>query len=88
MVIFTVLMMIGAFVLHGSKASGCSKFEGDKAAWAKCVEKFAEESLTSNSGRNAISFTIGLVTAMGSVNFLFHAERFIQGYVINTISHF
>eukprot|EP01147_Barroeca_monosierra_P001981 gene1981-5061_t len=40
--------------------------------WTECRTAYAEKALTNNSGANAVSFTVGLLTIIGALYFIFY----------------
>lgn len=73
LVVFAILMCIGAFALN-SDGSSCNttNSSSDIKDDVKCRAIFAEESLSKNGGTNAISFTIGCLAVIGMGYFAFY----------------
>ena len=71
-VVFGVLMCIGAFAL-GSSGNACLDTNSTSAKdWVQCRAVVAEHALTSNGGANALSFTIGALTVLGFLYVIFY----------------
>ncbi len=72
-IVMGILMCIGAFAL-GSDGTICGDSLNESAIIddVKCRAIYAEEALTKNGGTNAISFTIGFMTFVGVLYFIFY----------------
>eukprot|EP00041_Stephanoeca_diplocostata_P007026 m.97109 g.97109 ORF g.97109 m.97109 type:complete len:699 (+) comp16687_c0_seq1:153-2249(+) len=69
LVFMAILLLIGAFAVNKNVPDCASN---NTKAYAKCQGKYAEESITTDSGTNATSFTIGVCALIGFVYFAFY----------------
>ncbi|EDQ91976.1 uncharacterized protein MONBRDRAFT_22684 [Monosiga brevicollis MX1] len=67
LIVFAIIMVVGAFAINTDGTNCSDDINSAKAAEdaSKCRAEYAEKSLTSNGGNNAISFAIGLLTTIG-----------------------
>lgn len=70
LMLFGVLMCIGAFALHSGGSECSDSNETDISHAALCRAQYAENALTSSGGTNALSFTIGTLTVLGFMYFI------------------
>ena len=76
LIVMAILMAIGAFALSrpGDRCGkGDSTWNGvPNKKGAKCNAQFAEHALTDDGGNNALSFTVGALTVLGFLYFVYY----------------
>eukprot|EP00037_Helgoeca_nana_P005958 m.55429 g.55429 ORF g.55429 m.55429 type:complete len:753 (-) comp16876_c0_seq1:222-2480(-) len=84
LVFMAIILLIGAFAVD-KKPPNCPMTLNDTKGDAKCAGAFAESAITSDSGANAISFTIGFLTVIGFTFFAMYTAIGMVTMPINMI---
>merc|ERR1719379_495726 len=86
LVIMAIVIMIGALAIStGGDSCDVSVNATNWRQWSECRATYAEKALTSSSGANAISFTVGLLTVVGVLYFIFYTAVGMVAMPLNMI---
>lgn len=83
-IVFGVLMIIGAFALNSNGVT-CNEANETAKQWIECRAQYAEKSLTKNGGTNALSFTIGALVVIGFIYFIMYTASGMVSLPISMI---